>query len=345
MTTDLAERRKGRTLTLFLIAGALIAVAAVTLAIEYRAARPDLASGPVIPRLEETIREGQRIIVTSSEATYRIERVERGGESVWVMRDRGDYPVLGARLAQLTEGLEGLRYTRRMTSDPTKHARLGVDDPRERGRGVLVQIEDAQGALLVNLILGVEPSGLYVRRPDDDQAWGARGELPPLRNVATWLDLQPIQVPPERLARVEIMPRVGRAYILGRDEPQQEWRMVQPALAVLAQSSVAAAAERITQLQPVDVQPAPAVQGPAVARVRAVTFDGVLIDAELVEADGRLWLKLVARSAAETPTPEQEAAALEISNRVAAWAYALNDMDADALAPPLNALIPGATDE
>jgi len=343
MTTDLAERRKGRALTLFLIAGALIAVAAVTLGIEYRASRPDLASGPVIPRLEETIRDGQRITVASSEATYRIERVQQGETTVWVMRDRGDYPVLGSRLAQLTEGLQALRYTRRMTSDPTKHARLGVDDPRQGGRGVLVQIEDAQGALLVNVILGVEPSGLYARRPDDDQAWAVRGEMPPLRNVSTWLDLQPLQIEPERLARVEIAPRVGRAYILGRDEPQQQWRMVQPALAVLAQSSVASAAERITQLQPVDVQPAPAIQGAAVARVRAVTFDGVLIDAEVVEADSRLWLKLVARSAAETPTPEQEAAALQINNRVAAWAYALSDMDVDALTPPLNQLVPGAT--
>lgn len=345
MTTALAERRKGRALTLFLIAGGLIALAAITLGIEYRGSRPDLASGPVIPRLEETIRDGQRIIVTSSEASYRIERIEQGGQTVWVMRDRGDYPVLGSRLAQLTEGLEGLRYTRRMTSDPTKHARLGVDDPRQGGRGVLVQIEDAQGALLVNLILGVEPSGMYVRQPDDDQAWAARGELPPLRNVSTWLDLQPLQMQPERLARVEITPRVGRAYILGRDTPQDGWRMVQPALSVLAQSSVMTTAERITQLQPVDVQPAPAVQGPAVARVRAVTFDGVLIDAEVVDADGRPWLKLVARSASATPTPEQDAAALEISNRVAAWAYALNPAEVDALAPPLNALIPGSTDE
>ena len=341
MSTDLAERRKKGALTLFLIAGALIAIAAVTMAIEYRAARPDLASGPVIPRLEDTIREGQRIVVTSAEASYRIERIDRGGEQVWVMRDRGDYPVLGSRLAQLTEGLRGLRYTRRMTSDPSKHARIGVGDPREGGRGVLVQIEDAQGALLVNLILGVEPSGLYARRPDDDQAWAVRGELPPLRNVATWLDLQPIQIQPDRLARVEITPQVGRAYVLARDEPGQSWRIAVPALAALAQSSVNAAAERITQLSTVDVQPAPAIQGEAVASVRAVTFDGLAIDAELIESDDQTWLTLVARSAAETPTPEQEAAALAINDRVAAWAYALTDLEVDAFAPALNALIPG----
>jgi hypothetical protein len=337
MSTNLAERRKGRILTLALIAGALVAIAAVTAAIEFRSSRPDLASGPVVPGLEEQIQDGQRIIVTSAEATYRIERAQRGETSVWVMRDRGDYPVLPARLAQLTEGLEQLRFTRRMTSDPSKHERLGVTDPREGGRGVLVQVEDARGALLVNLILGVEPSGLYVRRPDDPQTWAAQGELPPLRDVASWLELRPIDMSADRLARVEIMPAQGRAYILARDSAEQPWRIAAPALAAMAQSSVTAAAERITQVSPVDVQPAPAIQGAPTARVRATTFDGVVIDAEMIPSDGQTWLKLVARAGA----PEQEAAALEINNRVAPWAYALSGIDVDGLAPPLGALVPG----
>jgi hypothetical protein len=327
-------------MTLAMIAGALLAVMAVTIGIEYRASRPDLASGPVVPGLEESIRNGQRIIITSADASYRIERAQRGDQAVWVMRDRGDFPVLGSRLAQLTEGLEGLQYTRRMTNDASKHERLGVVDPREGGRGVLVQIEDARGALLVNLILGIETGGLYVRQPDSDQTWAARGELPPLRNVAAWLELRPIDLAPERLARVEIMPREGRAYILARDSAEMPWRIASPALAALAQSSVTAAAERITQISPVDVQPAPAIQGAPAARVRATTFDGVTLDAELIDSDGRVWLKLVARAEA----PEQEAAALEINNRAAPWAYALDDADAASFAPPLGALIPGVTE-
>jgi hypothetical protein len=338
MTIELGERRKGRVLTLWLIAGGLIAIAAVTIGIEYRAARPDLASGPVLPGLEETIRNGQRIIITSADASYRIERAQRGEDSVWVMRDRDDYPVLASRLAQLTEGLEGLRYTRRMTNDPSKHARLGVDDPREGGRGVLVQIEDARGALLVNLILGVETGGLYVRRPDNDQTWAAEGDLPPLRNVAAWLQLMPLDMPPERLARVEIMPREGRAYILARDSAEMPWRIASPALATLAQSSVNAAAEHITQLTPVDVRTAPAIQGTPFARVRATTFDGIMLDAELIESDGRPWVKLVARAS----SPEQEAAAVALNTPASDWAYALDERDAEALAPPLGTLIPGA---
>jgi hypothetical protein len=335
MTTELAERRRARALTLLLIAGATAAVAAVTVAIETRASRPDLASGPVLPGLAESIGGAQRIIVTSAEASYRIERTQRG----WAMRDRGDFPVLSSRLALLTQGLEQLRFTRRMTSDASKHERLGVTDPREGGRGVLLQIEDGRGALLVNLILGVEPGGnLYVRRPDQSQTWAASGELPPLRDLAAWLELRPLELPAERLARVEITPAQGRAYVLERAAAEQPWRLVSPPLAAPVQSSLAAAAEQITQLSPVDVQPAPAIQGPPRARIRATTFDGVRIEAELIESDGRSWVKLVARAQG----PEQEAAALEINNRAAAWAYALGGLEAAAFAPPLSRLSPGA---
>lgn len=337
MTTVLAERRKGQALTLGLVALALVIIAAITLAIEARSSRPDLASGPVIPGLEDSIAGAQRIVVTSGEAAYRIERTERG----WAMRDRGDYPVLAARLQQLTDSLKQLQFERRMTSDPSKHERLGVTDPHQGGRGILVQIEDSRGALLVNLIFGVETTGTYVRRPDDDQTWAVRqGEahLPPLRNVASWLDLRPLEMPPAQIARVEITPSAGRAYILGRDNAEVGFGIVSPAVQPLAQSSVQEVAERIAQLSPIDVQPAPAIQGPAVARVRVTTFDGVMLDAELINSDNKTWVKLVARAVA----PENEQAALAINNRVAGWAYALPPEEVAAFAPPLSDLLPGA---
>lgn len=333
MTSELAERRKGRTLTLFVVAGVLALIAAVTVGIEMRSSSPDAASGPVVLGLEETISGAQRITIVSREATYRIERTQRG----WAMRDRDDYPVLPARLAQLTDGLESLRYTRRMTSDASKHERLGVTDPRQGGRGILVQIEDGRGALLVNLILGVETNGLYVRQPDNDQTWAAEGDLPPLRDVSTWMALQALNVPAERFARVEIMPAEGRAYILARDAAEQPWRIAAPALAGLPQM-IAGAAVHLTQLQPNDVRTAPAIQGAPRARVRAYTFDGVIIDAELIESDGRTWIKMVARA----ETPEQEPAALAINNESAAWAYALTSEDTLAVAPTLSQLVPSA---
>ncbi|MBS0384759.1 MAG: DUF4340 domain-containing protein [Proteobacteria bacterium] len=344
MTTELAERRKGQVLTLFVAAAALVAVAAVTVGIETRASRPDLASGFVAPGLHDTIGTGRRIIITSSDASYRIERAQHGNESIWVMRDRGDYPVLSGRLAQLTQGLEQLRFTRRMTTDPAKFDRLGVGDPRHGGHGVLVQIEDGRGALLVNLILGTVPTAgqnvVYVRKPGENQTWAAQGPLPPLRDVASWLNLRPLDLPVERLAHVEITPQQGRAYILDRGS-DAAWRLTSPALATPTQSNVATAAEEITQLTPVDVQPAPAIQGTAVAHIRAITADGVAIDGELIPSDDKTWLKLVAR-AQTRGNSAQEAAALAINDRASAWAYALSEVQANALVPPLSTIAPSA---
>lgn len=337
MSTEMAERRKGRAFGLWLLAALSLAVAAVSIAIEGRASRPDTASGPVAPGLEARIADAQRIHVISSEASYQIERTQRG----WAMRDRGDYPVLATRLAQLTEGLEGLTYVRRMTSDPAKHARLGVGDPRQGGRGVLVQVEDGQGAFLVNVILGIEPGGLYARTPDQDQAWAIRGELPPLRDIAAWLDLAPLVIEPTSLARVEVVPTEGRPYVLERGRAEDQFAIVAPArLEPMTAAMVTAAAEQITRLSPVDVQPAPAIQGPPRARVRAITFSGVVLDAEVIDRDGKSWVKIVARAPETDPTPEQTAAALEINNRSAGWAYGLSQVEADALVPPLAALLP-----
>lgn len=332
MSTGLAERRSGDAFRLLLIAGALALTAAVSVGIEARSSRPDLASGPVVPGLSESIAGAQRIIVTSSEASYRIERTQRG----WAMRDRGDYPVLGGRLAQLTEGLESLRYTRRMTADASKHERLGVTDPRQGGRGVLVQIEDGRGAFLVNLILGIETSGFYVRQPDNDQTWAAEGELPPLRDVAAWLDLSPIELPADQFARIEITPSQGPAYTLGRASPDAPFALISRAREALAPSVLEAIALQLAHVAPIDVQPAPAIQGAPRARLRVVTFDGVAIEAELIDSADKTWLKLVARAGA----PEQEDAALAFNNRAAAWAYGLSPADADRLAPALSVLLP-----
>jgi hypothetical protein len=331
MTTEIAERRRRQLLTMFLAAVGLVLITAVTLGIESRSLRSDGVGGFVVPGLAETIGGAQRITVISAEATYRIERTARG----WAMRDRDDYPVLQSRLDQLTQGVEQLRFVRRMTGDASKHERLGVTDPREGGRGILLTIEDGRGALLVNLILGVETGGAYVRAPDEAQTWSVQGDLAPLRDVTAWMDLRPLELGPELLARVEIAPAEGRGYVLARDSAEAAWSLALPALGIPSGADFTATAEALTALQPVDVRSAPAITGPLRGRLRVLTFEGVALEGELIESDGGIWLKLVAQATA----PEQEQSALAINNRSAGWAYALSDDAAVGLAPPLASLL------
>jgi hypothetical protein len=337
MTTAQSERRKARALSWIVAAIAMTAVAAVTLAIEVRSAAPDRIVGPVLPGVAQQLRDAQKITVVSADARYRIARTARG----WAMTDRGDFPVRASRLEQLTSGLTKLAYVRRMTSNPDRHDRLGVRDPAQGGAGVLLQIENARGAFLVNLILGFQRDGLYVRKPGENQVWAVRGELPPLRDPSIWLDLQPLVLHASALRRVEIIPAEGRPYILERASADANFAFA-GALAgrePVSAGALTQAAGRITELQPVDVLPAPAVQGAPVARVRAATVEGVLIDAEIVPHDDRQWLKLVARA----ERPEAAAAIEPINARASAWAYALSPADAQAFAPPLDSLVRNPT--
>lgn len=333
MTTENATRRRARAVALVLLAAGLSGVAAVTLAIEARSSRPDAAAGPVLPGLQAAIGNAQRISVTSADASYKIEKTDHG----WVMRDRGDYPVERGPLERFTTGLEGLQYVRRMTSDPAKQTRLGVDDPRHGGHGVLVQVEGAQGGYLVNLILGVQPNGLYVRRPDQPQIWAARGELPPFRDVSTWLDLAPLHLDATAIQRVEVQPATGGAYIIARDTPTSPGFTLQsPARAPASPEQITSVGEYMSHLAPIDVQAAPAIQGPPRARIRVTTAESIVIDGELIDRDGKTWLKLVAHS----DDAARAEAVQAINNRAAGWAYALSSQDLAGLAPPLSSLLP-----
>ncbi|MGE0045183.1 MAG: DUF4340 domain-containing protein, partial [Hyphomonadaceae bacterium] len=295
--------------------------------------RPDRVVGPVFPGLAEELEQAQKINIVSRDASYRIARIEGGG---WAMIDRGDFPVNARRLAQLTDGLRELVFVRRMSSDPAQHERLGVGDPTQGGSGILVQLENARGGFIANLILGVTREATYARRPGENQVWAVRGELPPLRDPAAWLELTPLAVQGRDIRRVETTPRTGPAYVLERASADADFAFAGAAASrtPISAATLTSTAERLTALQPIDVLPAAAVTGAPVASIRATLASGALIAADFFALENRLWIRLNA-TGAEGPA---QAAAAQINARSARWAYALSQAEFDALAPTLDAL-------
>jgi len=337
MTTELAEGRARRAGWIVGLAAAMVAVAAATVAIQARSRDADAVAGPVVPGFAERARDASRIIVTTRDARYEIQRNVR---DEWVLKDRGNYPVRRAALAQFTEGLRSLAYVRPMTRDPEQHERIGLGDPTKGGSGVLVQVEDSQGARIVDLIVGEQPGGaIFVRKPDDAQTWQARGKLPSLRDSSDWLDLAPLDLDKARIARVDVQPREGPAYAVERPNTDTAFALAAPFAdrPTVSPTAVPDVAIRLAELQPKDVRPAAAVAGPPKARALLRTFDGLLIDAELfAETDGKFWVKLVARA----EKPEKAGEATTLNERVAPWAYGLSEGDYQDVAPLLSALAP-----
>ncbi len=150
MSAPLAlERRRMATLALAATA-ALAVVAALVIELDAARLKPPHAEGAVLPDFAKSAGAAEAITIATKDATYRIVRTQHG----WTLPDRGDYPVARERLAQFTDGLASLSFVRPMARDPAKFDRLGLGDPAKGGDGVSVQVQNAQGALLANLMLG-----------------------------------------------------------------------------------------------------------------------------------------------------------------------------------------------
>src|SRR5262249_15595014 len=70
-------------------------------------------------------------------------------------------------------------------------------------------------------------TSLYVRKPDENTSWLARGNLAPKPNAADWLDKNVIAVARDRLKGATITPPTGPSYVLTRDsKDQQDFKLV-----------------------------------------------------------------------------------------------------------------------
>ena len=331
------RRRRARLYLAF--AGALALLSWGVVSFDADRLKPPAAQGPVLPNFAKQAANATIITIATRDATYRIARGQRG----WSLPDKSDFPVQRERLAQFTDGLAGLSYLRPMTRDPAKLDRLGLGDPAKGGEGVLVQVQNAQGALLANLVLGIAPAGLYARQPDKPQAWAVKGDLPPLKDPALWLDLAPLALAPERIARVLVEPVSGPSYALARSGADaRDFHLQTPYndYLVLTPAGLNTTGDALAQLQPRDVASAPAIAAPPRARVTLTTFDGLTVKAELAEQGGQRWVKLVASGEGQAAAGEAQ----RINERAGPWAYGLSALSFDDLAPPLSVLAraPGA---
>lgn len=341
MTTDLRTSR-ARTAGQIVIAALCLAVLAfITVSINARSLQDEPVAGFVAPELESRLDSVRTVRVVSSDDAMTMARTEEG----WVMRERGDFPVSGDRLGELVRGLQEMRFERRMTADPAKLDRIGLGDPAEGGRGVLVQLEDENGAFVVDLIVGVETDagGLYARRAGETQAYAVSGELPALRNRADWLAIAPIPVEPTKIVRVDLTPPTGRAYsliplVVGE---QTGFSFAPPLRGVAPRSNLELQdlAGRLGQIEAVDVAPAASIQAAPVARIAVVTTDNIIFDGVIAPGEGELrWLKLSARATVDTP--EAQAAAAAINSSAGQWAYGLSPTAFETLVPVYETLLP-----
>jgi hypothetical protein len=342
------------------IVTALITVAAVAAVATRDWGSPTPAEVRPFPELLDKVNAVSEITIRQHDGAITLKR----GEDGWRLVEKHDYPVLGDQVSKTVIGIGDLRLTEPKTRKPERHARLGVEDiAAEDAKSKLVALEDSEGKTLAEIIVGrpyagVGQEGVYVRLPDDDQAWLADAELDIPGAEVGWLQQRIIHVSPKRVARLTTVQPDGEQLVIYKDSPDDEHFMFKdlPEGTVLKGETVADETPSVLfAVDLLDVKPDSEIDFTGdVTRAAVKTFDGLVVEVETTRVEGATWARFSASSAsphdldpdvaaeADFRSPDEVAAeADEINARVGGWAYQLNEWQADKLTVKLAAFLEG----
>lgn len=310
------------------------------------------AGAALFEGLRARVNDVARVRVTTADETYTLER----GDAGWGLAEKGGYPVDVDRVKELVVGMSELDLVEEKTGNPSMFSRLGVQDPGGAGDSPSRRVElfDAGGTLLADLVVGrqVDARGagqphLYVRRPDRGPALEVEGRLRIEDGSSALLDRQIAKLERARVARVTTIHPDGEVLRVERPSADvTDFTVVDlPEGAELSWPGVAggvAGALEYLNLEDVRAGDAPFDDAAAV-RTRFEAFDGLVVETDSIDEEGRVVLRVRASfdpslrpaepvgpptaEGEQAPAPELksaeevEAEVAEINARVGSWLY------------------------
>ena len=284
-----------------------------------------LVDEPAFPALRENPDAVAKITLTTPEGTITLVR-ETGDR--WAALERYGYPVDRKQVRDLVVALADMRLIERKTAQPERYDRLQVEPPdAEDAQSRLVRLESAEGTVLAEAIIGkqryrltgTEPSGTYLRRPDEAQSWLASGGVQIEQAAARWLDAEIVDIAPAAIRRIEIERAGEPGYVAAREEQGGELRLVDLAddEALKEDADLGRLAGALSSVQFEDIKPREQLTWPAQQHsARIETFDGLELTVRLAQIDGEHWATFDARG--EAPTPEATSATAPAQSEAAA---------------------------
>ena len=264
-------------------------------------------------------------------------RLRRGNVTVnlkqhdgsWTVVEKGGYPADQERVRKLLLQLAELELVEPKTDRPELLARLDLDDPAN-GRSTLIAAGDRSGAFVGQIVIGRRrPSdieggeeGVYVRKPDSDQAWLARGSFTLGGDALSWLDRRIIDIPAARVASVVLTAPDGNAAVVARSSADQPFAIdgLAPDARPKPDEALAAPAGALEALDLDDVKPASEqpISGDGATTAAFTTFDGLVVGLRLTPPEQGDWLAIDL-----TGDGKSEAQAKALSARLAPWRFAI----------------------
>lgn len=301
------------------------------------------------PDLATTANTVESIHIQKGDHTVTLAATDQG----WVLKERGDYPVSLEKIKQLVISLARTRKIEAKTDRADRYARIGVEDVAPDGGATEVTLADAQGKPVAQLLIGNAAlagevsDGTFVRIPGEQRAWLAAGIFNVGAEPVDWVDPVLIDLPASDLAEVKVRRPDGgtiTAVKTDAEAPHFTLRDVPHGQRLKREDAADGMGLVLTQLQLQDLAMADQVAFPAedTFHVQFHTFDGLIVDADLVERDGKEWVRLTP-STAPGASEETLAKVSALKARLNGYAFAVPSWKVASLKRPLPELIEPAS--
>jgi len=274
-----------------------------------------------------------------------IESTLKGGTREWRLKEKYGYPVPVEIVRAVAAGVAQLRAVEAKTARATLYGRLNVGAPTKKGsKGALVELFDARGEKMAAIISGLDKSGyfdigdVYVRRPDEERAWLARGKVPVPDKQIGWLNQMIVEVDLPRVRETTLyVPGQKPLRVFKKTDDDRDFTLEgMPKGYELKELFGAEDISRaIQQLSFEDVKPLSeiGIDLSATPRTRHITFDGLIVEVWAKEVGGKLWVAIKARPDPAPKDPKKvdkakvEKDIAKINSTTSGWAYTLTEFE------------------
>jgi hypothetical protein len=355
MMIDWRDDPRGRALAILAGVTVLFVVCAIVALAQLAAeGAPKFDARLLFPNLQKQLDQLAEIDVTDANGTLHVKNTDKG----WVVVERDNFPADFDQLRQTAVGMSELQLVEPKTANPDFLDALDLSDPAKKGRAVKLALLDKSGKVLAEALFGktvqttdtLGRSGVFVRRPNENQAYLARGYVMASSVVGDWLAKNVLNVGRERIQQVSVEPATGPAYTVSRDakdQPDFKLADIPKGREIAYDSAPDGVAAAITGFTYEDIRKAAQFDFSKATQVTTKTFDGLTVRVRVITQDSGEEKEYWATVAAQADSAEAEAEASLINARAGDWAFKLPEYKGQIFSTSRDSLLkpPGQKDD
>ena len=328
LAVAVANKRKKNLTVLGGVTALFVVLAVVSVYERASELAPKFAPRNFFPGLTTTVNNLGEMAIAAKNASIHVKLA--GGK--WTVQERNGYPADEMQMRAVAVGMADLQTLEPKTARADWLKYIGLEAPPQ-GDAVRVTLTDTGGKVLADLLVGqmqgmpdeLGRSTLYVRKPDENQSYLARGYLAIKPQISDWLNKAVVVIARDRVKGAVVTPAMGPSYTLSRDnKDQQDFKLLDlpKGRSLSFEGSPDGVAGAITGFDFDDVAKADGIDFTKAPQQVANTFDGLNITVKVANKGMEHWASVSAEGTNDMTKMEAE----KINAAVMGWAFKISDM-------------------